>query len=62
MAVYRQAFKAVLADEQFQAESGRLHFGIDSLDDRQIGALLEHAYAAPRQIRNRAAVFAAEMN
>jgi tripartite-type tricarboxylate transporter receptor subunit TctC len=62
MAAYRQAFKAVLADEQFQAESGRLHFAIDPLDDRQIEALLEHAYAAPRSVRDRAAVFAAEMN
>ena len=62
MAVYRQAFRAMLADPQFQAESAKQHFGIDPLDDRQIGALLERAYAAPKPVRERAAVFAAELN
>ena len=62
MAVYRQAFRAMLADPQFQAESAKQHFGIDPLDDRQIGALLERAYAARQPIRERAAVFAAELN
>jgi predicted outer membrane repeat protein len=62
MAVYRQAFRAMLADPQFQAESAKQHFGIDPLDDRQIAALLERAYAARQPIRERAAVFAAELN
>ena len=62
MAVYRQAFRAMLADPQFKAESAKQHFGIDPLDDRQIGALLERAYAAPKPVRERAAVFAAELN
>jgi predicted outer membrane repeat protein len=62
MAVYRQAFRAMLVDPQFQAESAKQHFGIDPLDDRQIAALLERAYAARQPIRERAAVFAAELN
>lgn len=62
MALYRQAFQAVLKDPAFRAESAAAHFGIDPLDDRQIQALLARAYAAPKAIRDRAAVFAAELN
>src|ERR1700716_2702276 len=36
MAVYRRAFQAVLADEQFRAESARQRLSIAPLDDRQI--------------------------
>jgi predicted outer membrane repeat protein len=62
MALYRRAFQAMLKDPQFQAESARQHFGIDPQDDRQVETLLERAYAAPKRIRERAAVFAAELN
>jgi hypothetical protein len=62
MGLYRQAFQAMLKDPQFQAESAKQHFGIDPLDHRQIEALLERAYAAPKPIRERAAMFAAELN
>jgi predicted outer membrane repeat protein len=62
MAVLRKAFRAVLDDPQFRAESARQRFGIEPVDDRQIEALLERAYAAPKPIHDRAAVFAAEMN
>jgi predicted outer membrane repeat protein len=62
MAIYRQAFQAVLKDAEFQAESARQRLSIAPLDDRQIGALLARAYGAPKPIHNRAAVFAAEMN
>jgi predicted outer membrane repeat protein len=62
MAVYRKAFQAVLADEQFRAESARQRLSIEPLDDRQIEALLDRAYAAPKAIHDRAAVFSAEMN
>jgi len=62
MTAYRQAFQAVLGDPQFRAESERLHFGIEPVDDRQIETLLERAYAFPKAIRDRAAAFAAEMN
>jgi tripartite-type tricarboxylate transporter receptor subunit TctC len=62
MAVYRRAFQAVLQDEQFRAESARQRLSIEPLDDRQIQALLERAYAAPKPIHDRAAVFSAELN
>jgi tripartite-type tricarboxylate transporter receptor subunit TctC len=62
MAMLRKAFRAVLDDPQFRAESARQRFGIDPVDDRQIEALLERAYAAPKPIHDRAAAFAAEMN
>ena len=47
MAIYRKAFQAVLKDEQFRAESAKQHLSIEPLDDRQIQALLDRAYAAP---------------
>jgi tripartite-type tricarboxylate transporter receptor subunit TctC len=62
MALYRGAFQAVLKDEQFRAESAKQRLSIEPLDDRQIQALLERAYGAPKSIHDRAAAFAAEMN
>jgi predicted outer membrane repeat protein len=62
MAIYRKAFQSVLKDEQFVAESARQRLGIDPLDDRQIQALLDRAYAAPKPIHDRAAILSAEMN
>jgi predicted outer membrane repeat protein len=62
MAIYRQAFQAVLEDAQFRTESARQRLSIAPLDDRQIQALLARAYGAPKPIHDRAAVFAAEMN
>jgi predicted outer membrane repeat protein len=62
MAIYRKAFQAVLADPQFRAESAKQRLSIEPLDDRQIQALLARAYAAPKPIHDRAAVFSAEMN
>jgi tripartite-type tricarboxylate transporter receptor subunit TctC len=62
MALYRKAFQAMLKDEQFLAESAKQRMSIEPLDDRQIQALFERAYAAPKQVHERAAVFAAEMN
>jgi predicted outer membrane repeat protein len=61
MALYRRAFAAVLTDPQFLAESAQQRMSVDPLDDRQIEALLERAYAVPKPIRDRAAMFAAEM-
>ena len=62
MAVYRKAFQAVLKDKEFLADLAKLRGNVDPLDDRQIRALLDRAYAAPKPIRDRAAVFAAQMN
>jgi hypothetical protein len=62
MAIYRKAFQAVLDDPQFRAEAARQRLGIEPVDDRQIEALLDRAYGAPKPIHDRAAAFAAEMN
>jgi tripartite-type tricarboxylate transporter receptor subunit TctC len=62
MAIYRQAFQALLRDEQFLAELARQGGSIEPLDDKQIQALLERAYAAPKEIRDRAGEYAASMN
>jgi predicted outer membrane repeat protein len=62
MAIYRKAFQAVLKDPQFLAESAKQRLSIEPLDDKQIQALLARAYAAPKPIHDRAAVFSAEMN
>jgi len=62
MALYRKAFQAVLKDEQFLAESAKQRLSLDPLDDKQIQALLDRAYTAPKPIHDRAAVFSAEMN
>jgi predicted outer membrane repeat protein len=62
MAIYRQAFQAMLKDPDFLADSASQRMSIEPLDDKQIEALLDRAYAAPKAIHDRAAVFAAEMN
>jgi predicted outer membrane repeat protein len=62
MAVYRKAFQAVLRDGAFRAESAAQRLSIEPLDDREIEALLDRAYAAPKPIHDRAAVFSADMN
>jgi tripartite-type tricarboxylate transporter receptor subunit TctC len=62
MALYRKAFQAMLKDDQFLAEAAKQRMSIEPLDEKQIIALLDRAYAAPKEIRDRAAVFAAEMN
>jgi predicted outer membrane repeat protein len=60
--LYRKAFRAVLTDPLFLAEAARERMSIAPLDDRAIESLLVRAYTAPKPIRDRAAVFAAEMN
>ena len=61
MALYRSAFKAMLKDKEFLAESEKQRMSIEPLDDKQIEALLDRAYAAPQAIKDRASVFAAEV-
>jgi hypothetical protein len=62
MAIYRKAFQAVLKDKQFLTELASIKGNVEPLDDKQIRTLLDRAYAAPKTIRDRAAVFAAQMN
>jgi hypothetical protein len=50
MAVYRQAFQAVLHDPLFRAESTKQRLSIDPLDDKQIAAPIARAYAASKPI------------
>jgi tripartite-type tricarboxylate transporter receptor subunit TctC len=61
MAIYRQAFQAMLKDPQFLAEAQKQRISIEPLDAKQIEAVLARAYATPKAIRDRAAVFAAQM-
>jgi hypothetical protein len=62
MAIYRKAFQAVLKDKPFLTELASIRGNVEPLDDKQIRTLLDRAYAAPKTIRDRAAVFAAQMN
>ena len=62
MAIYRQAFQAMLKDPQFLAEAKTQRILIEAMDDKEIQALLTRAYTAPKAIHDRAAVFAAQMN
>ena len=62
MAIYRQAFQAMVKDPQFLAEAKTQRIAIEPLDDKEIEALLTRAYSAPKTIHDRAAVFAAQMN
>jgi tripartite-type tricarboxylate transporter receptor subunit TctC len=62
MALYRKAFQAILKDKNFLEESARQRMSIEPLDDKQIQALLARAYAAPKAIKDRAVVFAGEIN
>jgi predicted outer membrane repeat protein len=61
MAAYRQAFQKVLGDPKFRADSAKERMSIEPLDDKQIMALLDRAYAAPKEVHDRAAAFAAGM-
>jgi predicted outer membrane repeat protein len=62
MAIYRQAFQAMVKDPQFLAEAKTQRVVIEPMDDKQIQALLTRAYSAPKNIHDRAAVFAAQMD
>ncbi|HWG04135.1 MAG TPA: hypothetical protein VG271_03890, partial [Beijerinckiaceae bacterium] len=62
MAVYRQAFQAMVKDPQFLAEAKAQRIAIEPLDDKAIETLLARAYAAPKPIHDRAAVFVAQMD
>jgi tripartite-type tricarboxylate transporter receptor subunit TctC len=62
MAIYRKAFRSVLGDPGFLADAAKQRMSMAPLDDREVEALLDRAYAAPKPIRDRAAAFAAELN
>jgi tripartite-type tricarboxylate transporter receptor subunit TctC len=57
MALYRKAFAEMLKDPEFLEESVKQRMSIEPLDDKQIEALLDRAYAAPKAIKDRAAPF-----
>ena len=59
---YRQAFKAMLKDPDFLSDAKKQRIAIEPLDNTQIQALLSRAYAAPKEVHERAAVFAAKMD
>jgi tripartite-type tricarboxylate transporter receptor subunit TctC len=62
MQLYRQAFQAILKDEQFLADLAKQGGSPEPMDDKQVQALLDRAYAAPKEIRDRAGEYAANMN
>ena len=62
MAIYRQAFAAMIQDPQFLAEAKAQRIPVEALNDREIEALLTQAYATPKPILDHAAAFAAQMN
>jgi hypothetical protein len=55
LAALRDAFAATMKDPDFRAEAQRLQLEIDPLDGEAIAKLLAGAYAAPRDIVDRAA-------
>lgn len=61
MAVYRAAFKKMIADDQFKADTAKGRMSLNPLDDKQIEALLDRAYNAPKEVHDKAAVFAGDM-
>ena len=61
MALYRQAFQAMVKDKDFLDDSAKQRQSIEPIDAKEIEALLERGYAAPKPIRDRAAVFVADI-
>jgi tripartite-type tricarboxylate transporter receptor subunit TctC len=55
VAALRAAFAATMKDADFRAEAQRLQLEVDPLDGEAIATLLAGAYAAPRDIVDRAA-------
>jgi len=62
MAIYRTAFQQMLKDPQFLSEAKTERIVIEPMDNKQIMALFDAAYSAPKNIHDRAAVFAAQMD
>jgi tripartite-type tricarboxylate transporter receptor subunit TctC len=62
MALYRKAFDAMVKDPQFLAEAAKQDIIVAALSGQQVQALLARAYAAPKNIHDRTAVFAAGMD
>jgi predicted outer membrane repeat protein len=62
MELWRKAFQTMLKDPEFLADAEKQRLAIEPMDDKQIQALLARAYAAPKVVHDRAAVFGAEMN
>jgi tripartite-type tricarboxylate transporter receptor subunit TctC len=55
VAILRAAFEATLKDPAFLADAEKLQMEVDPLTGAEIEALLKTAYAAPREIVQRAA-------
>ena len=61
MAVYRKAFADMIKDPDFLAQAKKLRIIIEPMFADQIETLLRRAAAAPKDIHDRAAVYAAQM-
>ena len=62
MAIYRKAFKNMLADPEFISEAQKHRIIIEPLDDQEIQKLLSDAYSAPKKVHERASFYASQMN
>ena len=54
--------RQMLKDKEYLDESAKQRMSIEPLDDKQIQALLARAFTAPKAIKDRAAVFAGDVN
>lgn len=61
MAIYRQAFQKMVKDPQFLADAKQHRIIIEPTTAKEIQALLTRVYSEPKDVYDRAAVFAAQM-
>ena len=54
----QQAFEATMTDKDYLADAQRAHQFVDPLPPAEIASLVARAYAAPEEVRARAAVYA----
>jgi hypothetical protein len=59
LAALRTAFDETVRDEAFLADAGRARQALAPMSAGEVGALIDEAYAAPKDIIARAAVYAA---
>jgi tripartite-type tricarboxylate transporter receptor subunit TctC len=61
MAIYRRAFDQVMKDPAFLEDAKKQRIIIEPLTDEDVSALLGRMYSAPKNIHDRAAVFASQL-
>jgi tripartite-type tricarboxylate transporter receptor subunit TctC len=61
MAIYRRAFEQVMNDPAFLEDAKKQRIIIEPLTDQEVTGLLDRMYSAPKNIHDRAAVFASQL-